>query len=139
MTLARLAWIVLATLTAAFGWFVAGEPMLQVTSCEVEFLPGLYPSELCQQPIGDYFGPATVGMLAVPVLLCVFPVVAPFGWVAGAAAGLLLLGSLRGFVTSDYAASVYGFYLPIALVAVVFAFGHEFLSSRRLPRKRVQP
>ncbi|WP_305093124.1 hypothetical protein [Prescottella sp. R16] len=138
MTLARLCWIVLAALTAAFGWFVAGESMLQITSCEIEFLPGLYTMELCEQPIRDYFGPATVGILGVPALLCIFPVVAPFGWVAGTAAGLLLLGSLRGFVSSDYAANVYLFYLPIALAAVVLAFGHEYLSSRRLPRKRVQ-
>ncbi|MFD6063003.1 hypothetical protein [Rhodococcus wratislaviensis] len=137
MTVMRFAWVLLAVVTTALGVFAASNPMLQITECELGLSSqGISASE-CNESIWDHFGGVLVLVLAVPAVVCLIPAAVPRPTVAWAVAGSMLLASVSGFSPSLAASSspsplaVYGFYLPLALLAILLAIAHQSTSNRR--------
>lgn len=141
MPIVRLEWILLAVLTAAFGAIVASEPMLEITSCEVGLFPtqGVNNSAECLTPIAGHYGYSIILILALPVLLCLLPAVITRRWFAWLVAMTLLVGSVRSLFTSTPVFVLLGYYLPVALVAVLLAASHRRLNDGGSSTLRAAP
>lgn len=113
----RIGWVVLALAAACCAVLAAFEPLYQITECEIMPRNG----QECGQSIYSYFGPVLVAVLAVPVLLCVVPVIWPrkaTGWIA--ALGLVVV-SIAGLGSLDTMIAPLVYFFPFALVTVLFA------------------
>ncbi|MCK0089538.1 hypothetical protein HCA61_09625 [Rhodococcus sp. HNM0563] len=132
-TVPRWAWVLLAMITAAWGAFAASNPILQITDCEIG-LSAISPSE-CNESIWSYFGNSMVIVLVLPAMACLLPVAVPRISAAWTVAGLLVVASVLGF--SEAMSSipsllgVYGFYLPIAFLAVLLAIRGQAITLRQ--------
>lgn len=137
ITVLRWAWVLLAVITAALGAFAASNPILQITDCELG-LSATSPSE-CYESIWRYFGSSMVIVLAVPTIACLFPAVVPRSSAAWMVAGSLMVASVLGFSeamsSTPSLLGVYGFYLPIALLAALLAIQHLGIARRQRTSK----
>ncbi|WP_156161778.1 hypothetical protein [Nocardia vulneris] len=114
MSSARAAWLVLAGATAAWGVFVASEPLYQISSCEVVQMDAA-----CGDPMFAHYGMRLVLLLAVPVMLCAVPALQVARGLSWSIAGVLVLGSLIALPATDSVLAAWGYYLPVGAVAVV--------------------
>ncbi len=77
--------------------------------------------------------------LAVPAMVCLIPAVVPRPSAAWMVAGSLMVASLLGFPegmsSTPSLLGVYGFYLPIALLAVLLAIQHQRIIHRQRTSK----
>lgn len=117
----RAVWAVLALATAGFAVFIGAEPMYSVTNCEI--LMAGQPD--CVQSLYAGFGPVLLAVLAAPVLLCAAPAIWPAHATGWAAALGLVVASVFGAGTlvrmDGTAGGALGYFLPVALLAVVLA------------------
>lgn len=118
----RIAWLLLAAFACAMSVFVASEPMLQFTSCEIES-----GGPACEESILTHYGQGFLIVLAVPALLCLVPAVVPVRGVAWAIAVTLLLGFLAVFTP---------FYLPVAVLGLTLAALHDRLAGSARKQQR---
>lgn len=114
-TVARVGWAVLTVAAAGYAVFVASEPMYQINNCEIE---GVSWAD-CSRSIYSTFGPVMILVLAIPVLLCLAPVLWTRRPVAVAAAAGLIVLSAVGQMNTPTAALFY--FLPVAVIAVILA------------------
>ncbi|WP_148310845.1 hypothetical protein [Nocardia brasiliensis] len=126
MRSARAAWLVLAGATAAWGVFVASEPLYQISSCEVI---GLDPA--CGDPMVAHYGARLVLLLAVPVVLCAVPALRAGRGLSWLIAGILLIGPLIALPTTDSVFAAWGYYLPVGAVGVVVAWFSNWYERRK--------
>jgi hypothetical protein len=137
MTVLRWAWVLLAVIAAALGVFVSSNPILQITDCELG-LSAISSSE-CYESISSYFGNSMVIALAVPAIACLFPAVVPRSSAAWMVAGSLMVASVLGFSeamsSTPSLLAVYGFYIPIAFLAVLLAIRHQGITRRQRTSK----
>lgn len=106
----------LAGAAAAWGVFVASEPLYQISSCEVV---GFDPA--CGDPMFAHYGARLVLLLAVPVVLCAVPGLRATRGSSWLIAGILVLGSLIALAATDSVFAAWGYYLPVGALAVVVA------------------
>ncbi|MFI6217096.1 hypothetical protein ACIBCD_34285 [Nocardia brasiliensis] len=116
MSSARAVWLVLAGATAAWGVFVASEPLYQISSCEVVQMDAA-----CGNPMFTHYGARLMLLLAVPVVLCAVPALQAARGLSWLIAGVLVLGSLIALPATDSVFAAWGYYLPVGAVAVLVA------------------
>ena len=91
---------------------------MQISDCEIG--GSVLGSAECDASIYSHYGAGILVYLAVPVLMCLIPAAVPRLSLAWTVAGVLLVGWFLALMSSP-PFMVYGFYLPIALLAVVVA------------------
>lgn len=127
MTVMRVGWILLAVVTASLGIAAATSSMSEITDCEI----GVYSREVpgpaaCNASIWSYFSSMVVPVLAVPVVVCLIPVLKPrrsVSWLAVAALfALSIVGFFAAFMSSTPTrVGLYGFFWPLLPLALLVA------------------
>ncbi|PND52924.1 hypothetical protein [Rhodococcus sp. ENV425] len=127
MIVMRVGWILLAVVTVFLGIAAATSSMLEITDCEI----GVYSREVpglaaCNASIWSYFGGTVVPALAVPVAVCLIPVLKPrqsVSWLAVAALfALSVVGFFAAFTSSTPTwVGLYGFFWPLLPLALLIA------------------
>ncbi|MFI9402030.1 hypothetical protein [Nocardia sp. NPDC052316] len=125
MGLSRVVWLLLAGVTAAWGVFVASEPLHQISSCEVVQM-----DTVCGESIFARYGVGLALLLAVPVVLCVLPAVRATHSLSWVVAGVLVIGALVALPATDTVFAAFTYYLPVGVVAVLGA-GFQAWYDRR--------
>ncbi|MFC9360911.1 hypothetical protein ACFTZB_30595 [Rhodococcus sp. NPDC057014] len=126
-------WILLASFAAALGVFVASQPMFQITSCEIGVFPaqGVNTWAECEASIADQYGYLlTSGLLAIPPLLCLAPALMPRRGIAWLVAVVLLLVSVQWLLALRPTLVILGFYIPVALAALLLSAVHQWVGGR---------
>jgi len=133
----RVGWIVLAAVTVFLGIDAATSSMLQLTDCEIGVYSQQVPNlEACHASIWSYFGGTVVPVVAVPVAVCLIPVLIPrqnVSWLAVAALFVLsVVGFFAGFMSSEPTwVGLYGFFWPLVLLAILVAAVASLVTPRR--------
>ncbi|MFF0813995.1 hypothetical protein ACFYVR_02395 [Rhodococcus sp. NPDC003318] len=144
MVLVRAEWVILAILAVALGVVVAGEPMLEITDCELGRFAvgnpgGVGSPAQCAGSTLAFFRFDLLIALAIPVALCLLAAARPrrvVSWaVAAALAGCVLLAVLSlmqsiGPSTTPVT-TVYLYLAPVAAGAVELAALHDRIAAAR--------
>ncbi|QBJ98090.1 hypothetical protein ERC79_20680 [Rhodococcus sp. ABRD24] len=126
----RVGWFLLAWVCAGLAILAATSSMMQITACELGYPDaGIMPGGECEQSIVRTYGPPIVAVLAIPAVLCLLPAAFPERLLAGLVAGTLVVGSF-GTLFASAPLSVFGFFVPAAVLAVALALGHSWLPDR---------
>ncbi|MFG1782634.1 hypothetical protein ACGFIU_09350 [Rhodococcus oryzae] len=144
MALIRLGWFVLAVVSAGFAVQRAREPMLWTNECQLgEFpTPRIRSWNECTESTLSHYGNGLLFALAVPVILCLIPVVVPRRAVAWAVATTLagmfiaLILTELNFLSAHEDSVLWfaGDCLPAALGAVLLASLHNRIGSRSIAK-----
>lgn len=137
MNVMRAGWVLMAVVTALLGIQAAGSPMLQITDCEI----GMYSPEVpnaaaCEASLRSYFGNAVVPVLAVPVVVCLIPVIRPrqgVSWLSVVALFVLSTIGFSALLVSSRPGLVdlYGFLWSAVPLAVLVAGVASLVRPRR--------
>lgn len=134
----RIEWLILVALTIALAVTTAIEPMWWTSECQL----GLLPTELiadwgdCTTSTYDFYGVGLLVPLALPVLICSLPVLAPrraVVWSATCGMSALIATSIlvehRPLPGESLPLAFLGYCLPSAFVAVLLATFHRRLAD----------
>ncbi|MDV2477323.1 hypothetical protein F8M49_21685 [Rhodococcus zopfii] len=128
----RVGWLILSALTVAWLADISTDSLMQITDCEL----GLSVAYNCDQTIGSYFGLPLIGVLALPVLLCIAPAVYARPGAASIVVSALALLFIIGLISTVAGSSkpdmpsVYIYLLPVVLIAFILAATNRWIRSR---------
>lgn len=128
----RAGWILLAWICAGLAVVAATSSMMQITACELKYPDaGITPGEECEASVARTYGPPIVAVLAIPALLCLLPAAFPERLLAGLVSGTLAVGAF-GTLFASAPLSVFGYFVPAAVLAVGLALWHAWLPDTRV-------
>lgn len=133
----RIGWVALGLSSTALGVSISSDPMLQITSCELGYYPsgGIENADECNESILSHYGPEIISLLSIPAILCFAPAVIFRRAISCVAAAVLLtisFGALLIPASAEHAPPpvvVFGYYIPVSILALVLTGIHAWLND----------